>query len=265
MADVVKYLDEHGLGTLIKLIKKQFNDLPSMYTIKGSAIFADDAFLALSDEEKDKVAPGASSITSAGMHQKVNGDWVKVDAFKEGDAFNVIREFHTDASFLEGAGHHIDSGVNVIVVNVGEPSDEEPTYKFDVLSGVIDTSALQTKALTNPFIDLSRMREFDNYSHLASWMSDPYAAEDPDPEQGHTGQLSDFEGAIVKVANDEDGHNNGIYLLTVTHESTSSKLTATRLGSLDVETVEGMLEYLYTSCANTPINDAKIEDIWNKA
>ena len=55
-----------------------------------------------------------------------------------GNVYNVTDIGTTTADFVEGAGKTIDLGSDVVIVNVG--TNENPTYKFNVLSGFVDLS-----------------------------------------------------------------------------------------------------------------------------
>lgn len=61
-------------------------------------------------------------------------------ASEEGKVYNISNEFTTTANFVEGAGKKYPVGTNVVCIDVG--TDE---YKWDVLAGFVDTSALATK------------------------------------------------------------------------------------------------------------------------
>ena len=65
-------------------------------------------------------------------------------AANEGNVYNITDSGVTTADFVEGAGHPINIGDNVGVAKINN------TYKFDLLSGFIDTSVFQTKTLSNP-------------------------------------------------------------------------------------------------------------------
>ena len=62
----------------------------------------------------------------------------------EGDVYNITDSGVTTSDFIEGAGHPINIGDNVGVAKINN------VYKFDLLSGFIDTSIFQTKTLSNP-------------------------------------------------------------------------------------------------------------------
>lgn len=61
-------------------------------------------------------------------------------ASEEGKVYNISNEFTTTENFVEGAGKKYPVGTNVVCIDVG--TDE---YKWDVLAGFVDTSALATK------------------------------------------------------------------------------------------------------------------------
>lgn len=60
-----------------------------------------------------------------------------------GNVYNMSAEFTTTSDFVEGAGKKYPAGTNVVVVNTG--TDANPTYKFDVLTGFIDTDSFVLK------------------------------------------------------------------------------------------------------------------------
>ena len=57
-----------------------------------------------------------------------------------GNVYDVTDAFTTTNDFVEGAGNNYSAHTNVVVVDVGSS-----TYKFDVLSGLLDTSTLMVK------------------------------------------------------------------------------------------------------------------------
>ena len=64
--------------------------------------------------------------------------------------YNVTDAFTTTADFTEGAGKSYPAGTNVAIVNVG--TEQSPTYKYDAMTGVIDTSSFATKTEVNGLI-----------------------------------------------------------------------------------------------------------------
>lgn len=61
-----------------------------------------------------------------------------------GFMWNISDGFTTTADFAEGAGHVIPAGVNVYVANVGTAA--EPSYKYDIFSGMYDLSGYAMKS-----------------------------------------------------------------------------------------------------------------------
>lgn len=59
-----------------------------------------------------------------------------------GNVYNMSDSGTTTADFAEGAGHPIRQGDNVGIVKI------DNVYKFDILSGFVDTSGFQTKTIT---------------------------------------------------------------------------------------------------------------------
>ncbi len=63
-------------------------------------------------------------------------------ASNEGNVYNITDNGKTTADFIEGAGKKIEEGANVGVAKVGN------AYKFDLLSGFIDSSGFVNKSET---------------------------------------------------------------------------------------------------------------------
>lgn len=64
-----------------------------------------------------------------------------LSAANEGNVYNVTDSFTTTSSFVEGAGNTYPAGTNVVIVNT-----TGSTYKYDVLSGLVDLSPYQLSA-----------------------------------------------------------------------------------------------------------------------
>ena len=64
-------------------------------------------------------------------------------AANKGNVYNVTDAFVTTSDFVEGAGKSYPAGTNVAIVDAG--TEQSPSYKYDVLAGFIDTSALWAK------------------------------------------------------------------------------------------------------------------------
>lgn len=64
-------------------------------------------------------------------------------AANKGNVYNITDAFVTTSDFVEGAGKSYPAGTNVAIVDAG--TEQNPSYKYDVLAGFIDTSALWAK------------------------------------------------------------------------------------------------------------------------
>lgn len=62
-------------------------------------------------------------------------------ATEVGKVYNITNAFSTNENFVEGTGQLHPAGTNIVCID----TDGEGTYKWDVLSGFIDTSNLATK------------------------------------------------------------------------------------------------------------------------
>lgn len=120
-----QYLDKEGLKTLVKEIEKRQSGL---YSIRGSAVYADESYL----EE-----PEHEEINSVGLWQNVSGDWTKITEVKPGWVFNITNDFTTDGDFIEGEGVSVSAGSNIVAVNTA--TSDAPDMKWDVLSGSVGT------------------------------------------------------------------------------------------------------------------------------
>lgn len=66
------------------------------------------------------------------------------------NVYNVTDAFTTTADFVEGAGKDYPAGTNVAIINTG--TDSSPVYKYDAMTGIIDTSDFATKTEVNGLI-----------------------------------------------------------------------------------------------------------------
>lgn len=245
----INYLDKHGLGTLIRLIKR---GQTGVYVVRGRAIWADAAFLALTAAEKEEIATGASSITAAGIYQFTDGAWTAVDTSKteEGDVYDIINSFTTDATFREGTGHLIDAGMNIVAVNVGTAA--VPSLKWDLFSGILDLDKYQTKKLLDP------LTVFENETPTVYTT----AASLPATEAVATATITDYMVAIMGTG-DEKGDVYRAHVTVDETDPTVNNIAWVKLGNQDY--VEGSLAFLGSVAANTPISDEEIEDLWANA
>ena len=85
----------------------------------------------------------ASSYHHAGTKTVAELTSALLIAENQGNVYNITDSGTTTADFIEGAGHPIDVGANVGIAKVGN------AYKFDLLSGFVDTSNFVEKSSTN--------------------------------------------------------------------------------------------------------------------
>lgn len=135
-----KYVSKEALDAYTQALSQKLNSkLSNIYTPKGSAIYADTAYLA----SDSKASP---AINSVGLWQQINGNWAKLTEVMPGWVYNITNAFTTDTNFVEGAGVEPLEGVNIVVVNVG--TTQNPSLKFDLLavSTETDLSGYDTSA-----------------------------------------------------------------------------------------------------------------------
>ena len=241
---VKKYLDDQGLETLVKLIKK---NTAKVYKIRGSAVYADADYVTHAAAGDDGYH---SAITSEGLWQLIDGTWTKITEFEEGWVYNIENTFKTSADFIEGAGSTVEAGSNIVVA---EASGDPVEYKWDQLGNVLDMDDYQTKKLVSPLTVFSATDgtavEYASSSAL------------PASQTAATGTVNTYDIAII-TGDDELGD---VYRAIVTEnasDATLEDIAWVKLG--DQLTVEGALELLSKMCPNTPITDEEIEDIWNR-
>lgn len=134
-----KLVSTEALGAYTQALSQKLNSkLSNIYTPKGSAIYADTAYLA----SANKASP---AIDSVGLWQQVDGNWVKLTEVLPGWVYNITNEFTTDANFVDGDSITPAVGTNIVVVNVG--TTQSPALKFDLLAtGVaFDPAVIATK------------------------------------------------------------------------------------------------------------------------
>lgn len=224
MAKKIQYLDKQGLTTLVKEIKKRSTNV---YTIKGNAVYADEAYLTTD-------AATTNGIDSVGLWQDINGTWTKITEVKAGWVFNIDNDFNTDADFIEGAGSKVVAGINIVAVNLGD--DVTPNMKWDLLAMGVSLEEYQTKKLLTAYgfpVD----ETVDTYDDL------------PDTEYA-------VDGKLYLVNDTKDLYRATIPL------ADAAIVEYTKIGNLG--TVEGALETISNTAPNTPITDAEIEALFNE-
>lgn len=233
-----KYLDERGLNTLVQEIKK---NTAKTYKVKGTAIYADDAYLVSENKH--------SEIDSKGLWKLIDGTWTKITTFEVGWVYNIDNRFTTDADFVEGAGTTLDVGTNIVVAEI---ADENGTtiYKWDVLGNALDLTDYQTKKL------VTSLNVFSNETTVI------YASHGnlPASEAKVSATITDNMVAIMSGANEL----GDVYRASVTEnaaDATQNDISWKKLGNQT--TVEGALELLANITPNTPITEQEIVDLFN--
>lgn len=240
---VIQYLDKQGLTTLVKEIKKR---TAGIYTIKGSAIYADADYVTHAQAGD---AGYIADIDSVGLWVNNSGTWEKVTAVKAGWVYNVTNQFITDEDFIEGDGSEVVAGTNIVAINLGD--DDTPNMKWDLLAMSLSLEAYQTKELLNP------ITVFSNQTPTVYTAS----ADLPSTEAGAAVTITDLMVAIIGGDSTETGD---VYRASVTvnaSDATQNDITWVKLG--DQHTVEGALAFLSNTCPNTPITDAEIIALFN--
>lgn len=121
-----KYVSSEALDAYTQALSQKLNSkLSNIYTPKGSAIYADTAYLA----SANKASP---SIDSVGLWQQINGNWTKLTEVMPGWVYNITNEFTTDANFVDGRDITPAVGTNIVVINIG--TTQNPSLKFDLLA-----------------------------------------------------------------------------------------------------------------------------------
>lgn len=233
-----KYLDEHGLNTLVQEIKK---NTAKTYKVKGDAIYADDAYIVSEDKH--------AGIDSRGLWKNIDGTWTKITTFEVGWVYNISNRFTTDADFIEGAGTTLDVGTNIVVAEI---ADENGTtiYKWDVLGNALDLTDYQTKKLVTPLTVFSNETTVVYASHSNL----------PESEPKVSATITDGMVAIMSGANEL----GDVYRASVTEnaaDATQNVITWKKLGNQN--TVAGALELFASITPNTPISEQEIVDLFN--
>lgn len=110
-----KYLNEDRTQELINKIRTDYAtkvDISAVYKPAGSVAFAS--------------LPATLAATDLGK------------------VYDVTDSFTTDARFVEGAGITYPANTNIVVVDT-DTTGSSPSYKFDVLAGLMDLTAYQQK------------------------------------------------------------------------------------------------------------------------
>lgn len=138
-----------------------------------------------------------------------------------GNVYNMTDSGVTTSDFVEGAGKTIEIGDNVVIVDVG--TQNNASYKFDLLSGMVDLSNYIQKSATSGFMKNDGSVDTNSYAT--------------------TSQIPDITGKADKVTSATNGHLAG---LDSTGNLTDSGLSAgnTSIASIGDGTVSGAISAL---------------------
>lgn len=175
--------------------KTAIDTLNGSVTTEGSvAKSIKDANDALKSDMQDEInAKIASTYRPAGSTTPVDGtgndegkkilDTALLTKANVGNVYNVSEEF-SGANVLDNDNtQYYPAGTNVVVINAG--TETAPDYKFDVLTGFIDTSSFATKTFVGDNIDYA----------LANLTADDI----PDLTSD---KITNFDSAAVEAVND---------------------------------------------------------------
>lgn len=245
---VKKYLDDHGLKTLVHEIKKSQT---SVYRVKGSAVYADADYVAHASAGD---AGYHSGINAVGLWQLVSNTWTQTNEFEVGYVYNIENTFTTDADFVEGAGSVVAAGSNIVVAEA-EDNAGVTTYKWDQLGNVLDMTAYQTKKLVSVL---------DTFT-VASGTATEYVSEAalPSSEAKATATIATYDVAILGGSGAAEADVGKCFRAVVTENATDSTMNDIAWVQIgDQISVEGALEFLSKICPNTPISDDEIKALF---
>ena len=110
---------------------------------KFGAVGQQIAALPTNADVDNKINSKIASAYKAGGSKDSVAELPELAAANLGYVYNMTAQFTTTADFVEGANKKFPAGSDVGIVNVG--TDESPVYKYNVLSGFIDTSVFVEK------------------------------------------------------------------------------------------------------------------------
>lgn len=115
----------------------------------------------------------------------------------EGKVYNITNEFTTTGDFIEGEGKKYPAGTNVVCID----SDDLGTFKWDVLSGVVDLSAYDTAEVAQGKINTAKQEAIDAAAQDATTKANQVEQNAKSYADGLKTQLDE---EIAKKANNAD-------------------------------------------------------------
>lgn len=165
-------------------------------------------------------------------------------ANEEGKVYNVTDAFTTNENFIEGAGNKYPAGTNVVCVD----SDDAGTYKWDVLSGVVDLSLYDTATVAQGKIDAAKQAAIEAAATDATQKAN---TAEQNAKSYADGLKTTIDGSIAlkadKTTVDELTEQVETVESTLTNKADSSTVTA--LGGR-VTAAEGEIDTLQTQIAS---------------
>lgn len=212
-----KYVSSEALAAYTQALSEKLGrKLANVYTIKGSAIYADVNYLA---------SPISASIDSIGLWHQVEGNWVKITEFAPGWVYNILNSFNTDSNFIDASNKPVAESSNIVVVNTG--TEAIPVLKFDAIA--IGTTGGGTS------VDLS---DYDTSSEVTSKINTAIASIDMSDKQDK--ELSVEPDIVVPD-------------LTYADAATRTADTTTNVSDKMIAFQEDTEEYYYAEVMNTTI------------
>lgn len=149
-----------------------------------------------------------------------------------GYVYDIAQAFTTTSDFKEGAGKRYPAGSNIAIIDAGTP--ETPSYKYDVLSGFIDTSVFVEKEegkglSTNDYTDAekTKLASLENYDDTEIRSALNTKANDADlATVAKSGAYSDLSGTPTIPSKTSDLTNDAGFVTNQINDSTASASTA---------------------------------------
>ena len=196
----------HGLGSAAFTESGAYDPAGSANTAKEEANSYTDQQIAA---KVGSVYKPAGSINFAFLPE--------LSSTEEGKVYNILDEFITTENFVEGAGKSYPAGTNIVCIDTAEE-----TYKWDVLSGVVDLSAYDTSVVTQGKIDAAKQEAISHADDLNTAMDSRMSAVEADKHTHSNKALLDSytqtEENLVDAVSKKHEHTNKTVLDTINEE-----------------------------------------------
>ena len=255
----VKFVSQEALDAYTQALSQKLNSkLSNIYTPKGSAIYADTAYLASANK-------ASSAINSIGLWQQINGNWTKLTEVMPGWVYNITNKFTTDANFIDGAGIEPLEGINIVVINVG--TTQNPVLKFDLLA--VSTEPDLSDYDTSAEVD-AKLQNYDTSAEVDAKLQnldiptkqDKVMSAEPEVVLADLTYATQAAREADTTANVSDGD---IALQEDTREYYYAEVTGSSIIWHDIgntRTVEGAIKLIGSIIPIKPISTAEIQDMF---